>query len=219
MPMQTQTSPCAQPDSPSTAHRRSCISSNSRPVALSHLALTDTQPATPAPARYSTIYVGNCKALGGLVAVKVYEEGALAARRRPRRMAAREAIVLKYLQSQGCARRRSWGRRWDAARVFYIQGSAPAQLRPQPGFLNTPATASPPCSPQHTHPSLFSAQRPQRPRPPQLVRDRRPVPPGDGVLRRRRPAGGAAAAPGARLPGGGGGGAGGGGALVAIGAG
>jgi hypothetical protein len=39
--------------------------------------------------------------LGGLVAVKVYEEGALAARRRPRRMADREATVLKYLQSQG----------------------------------------------------------------------------------------------------------------------
>jgi len=51
--------------------------------------------------RYSTIHVGNCKAVGGLVAVKVYEEAALVAKKRPKRLATREAIVLKYLHSEG----------------------------------------------------------------------------------------------------------------------
>lgn len=51
------------------------------------------------PGRYATIHVGSCDAIQGLVAVKVYDEVARTCKRR--RMAMREAMLLKFLNSQG----------------------------------------------------------------------------------------------------------------------
>jgi hypothetical protein len=59
----------------------------------------------PDRVRYSTVHRAACSALGGAVAVKVYYEeppAGAAQRRRPRRLATREAIMLKFLNSQGC---------------------------------------------------------------------------------------------------------------------
>lgn len=57
------------------------------------------QTPNPQPPRYSSIHVAECEAAGGLVAVKVYDQPALSAKKQ--RMAMREAIVLKYLHACG----------------------------------------------------------------------------------------------------------------------
>lgn len=50
-------------------------------------------------ARHSVVSVGDCRPLGSKVAVKTYAGASTAAKKQ--KMATREAIVLKYLNSQG----------------------------------------------------------------------------------------------------------------------
>jgi len=51
------------------------------------------------PIRYSTIYTAFCEHLGQEVVVKVYDKPKLSAKKQ--KMATREAIVLKFLNSTG----------------------------------------------------------------------------------------------------------------------
>lgn len=139
-----------------------------------------TPTSAPAPPRYSTIQVGRCTG-GLLMAIKVYDQPTPARHR----MASREARVLKYLNSVGCAHRLAAAPRAPALRsacVAFMRplhcgrfgpgcrpvtAAAPSQAAanglaplPNPQPPPTPTAALPPSDPKPRVPNvprLYSA--------------------------------------------------------------